>query len=158
MTDEHSTSTLQRTTLDALTVYAPDVPRKRFNAEHGHMWQWVPRGGPLVSLTVAVRKQTRLTSAAGVRGHLLWELKRHRDAMDLPSDAVMERDIPVHVAGARGIASAGFVDGVRSGIRLHNRVVVTTDGADLYVVHAAVGDTDAGRRLAEELTGGIAID
>lgn len=158
MTDDGTTpSALTRTTLDALTLDAPDAPRRRFDAEHGHMWQWVPQRGPLISMTVAVRTQTRLADPEGVRGHLLWELRRHREAMDIPADAVLDRALPVHVAGAMGIAAAGAVEGIRSGVRMHNRVVVTTDGADMYVVHVAAVGTDEGRRIADELTAGLAL-
>lgn len=77
--------------------------------------------------------------------------------MDTPADAELDEHLPVHVSGARGLAAAGSVDGIRSGIRLHNRVVVTTDGADMYVVHVAAAGTDEGRRAADELTSGLEL-
>ena len=122
---------------------------------YGEMWQWIGDGGRLISLVVAVRPSVQ-ESAEGARSRLLAETDRIgvplRDAADGRWPTPEWVDVPGAVA-----AFKGAVDGTREGVRLHNAVLAATDSVVTYLVHVAVTDTEAGRRLASSLLSSLRL-
>lgn len=137
--------------LPGISLRAPDDHPRVFAGAHGTLWQWLGDGiAPLISLTVATR-ETQIGTETGTRHHLNWEIDRLSGGFDAQAGGQYVQDAPVDVRGAWG-ASGSTVDGVRKGIRTHNRVVVASDGIFMHVVHVMVPDTDPGRKMADSLT------
>lgn len=142
--------------LPGILLRAPDDNPRSFAAAHGTLWQWLGDGiSPLISFTVATR-ETQIGTETGTRRHLNWEIDRLSEGFDAQVGGQFVQDTPIDVGGARG-ASGAIVDGVRKGIRTHNRVVVASDGEYMHVVHVMVPDTGPGRKMADGLTGEISL-
>lgn len=135
--------------LGALAVPAPLSPARTFDGLHGTLWQWVGDGQELISLAVSVREESRLASAWVVEGHLNWKLE------ELGATTPLETKVGA-VPGALASAS-GRVSALREGVPTHSGVVVATEGANLYVVHVMVVDSDAGWELVSRVVDGIRI-
>jgi len=129
-----------------IRLLAPSTGEQHTTGTHGEMWQWVGDGGDLISLIVAVRR-TRLGTSSGVRQHLTWEFDRLQRTFD--PDIAASRQGPEFrpIRGATAVA-IGTLTGVRSGIRIHNSVVVTTDRTWMHVIHIMTPDTNRGRSFA----------
>lgn len=146
---------LQRTETELFVVNAPQTPPRRFEGEHGTMWQWVGDGRELISWSVAAR-ETRLGTARGSHDHLVAEIDRLIDHADAGTHPREQGPIDLEIEGAAG-ASYAVIDEVREGIATHNRVAVATDRRRMFVFHAMVTDTDQGRALAEEVLSDIEL-
>lgn len=139
-----------------LSLRAPDGLPRVFPGAHGRLWQWLGDGNvPLISLTVATRG-TQIGTTIGVMRHLNWEVDRLSDTFEDQGDRPYIQEIAVNVSGARA-ASGAVIDGVRSGIRTHNRIVVASDESRMHVIHAMVPDTESGREFAYSLTVGMSL-
>jgi hypothetical protein len=133
----------------ALRLPVPAGEPKFIVGTHGQVLQWVGDGRTLIALTVTVRRQTRMTSPFALRNHLSWELDRLAERME----GELRREEPG--IDSESSTPVGTIDGHREGLDTHNRVLVSTDGQDMYIVHVMVTDTDAGRALAGEVLDGV---
>lgn len=141
--------------LGPIVLPAPHLSPRQVDGHHGHLWQWVGAGDPVLSLTVAVR-ESRMADPLGVVGRLGHEVARTRGLYDDPERAAVRRDVPVLVDG--GLASAAaYVDGARHGRAVRTVIVTTTDGRWLHLVQLGVRDTDAGGTLVDRLLDGISV-
>lgn len=141
--------------LGPMNLLAPNQAPRHIRGAHGDLWQWFGSGRELISLTVAVR-ETQIGNARGVRDHALWEAERLSQSMDRgPADPV-STSAPARVPGSVG-AAAAVVDGVYSGVSTHNRIVVTSDGQYMHVVHAMTTNTPRGRRRAAALVDDLTV-
>ena len=122
---------------------------------YGEMWQWIGKGNSLISLVVAVRPGAQ-ESVDGVRHRLLAESDRVSAPTQSPSDRERLRPESVDVPGAIA-AFKVQVDGTREGLQLHNAVLVASDSVATCLVHAAVTDTEDGRRLASSLLSSLQL-
>lgn len=141
--------------LGPMNLLAPSQSPRHVRGTHGDLWQWIGSGRELISLTVAVR-ETQIGNARGVRDHALWEAERLSRSMDHGSEDAVATSAPPRVPGSVGVAAA-VVNGVYSGISTHNRIVVTSDGQYMHVVHAMTTNTPQGRRRAAALVDDLAV-
>lgn len=124
---------------------------------YGELWQMLGDGRELVCITVST-KQTPMGTADGLRDHLDWEAQHQasgsrwvdprRVVPDLRSAEV------VHVPGAVHAAKVS-VRRVCQGIPVYSIFVGTSDGPWMHVVHLAMRDTDAGRRLGATISASV---
>lgn len=147
--DEVASVPIRAVGLGGVALAAPLGSPTYTRGTYGEMWQWIGNGNSLISLVVAARPGAQ-ESAGGVRYRLLAETDRISVPLRRPADGERPRPELVDVPGA--VAAFKMpVDGIREGVRLHNGVLVASDGAVTYLVHAAVTDTETGRRLASSL-------
>lgn len=141
--------------LGPVTLPAPDQPPRQLDGSHGHLWQWVGDGEPLLSLSVAVRETRLGRTAAGLAHHLTWETEQVRQRLDEGRTSQVE-PLPVEVPGAAD-ARAATVDGTRDGMDVRTGVVVCTHADLMHVIQVAARDGAAGRALAQEVALGIRV-
>lgn len=141
--------------LGGVALAVPFGPRIYTSGTYGEMWQWIGNGKSLISLVVAVRPGAQ-ESIDGVRHRLLAESDRIGAPLRRPSDGERPRPELVDVPGAVAAFKVP-VDGIREGVQLHNAVLVASDSAVTYLVHAAVTDTGAGRRLASSVLSSLQL-
>lgn len=138
MTDARPWPEAVEARLGPLTLPAPDLEPRQFEAAHGHLWQWVGAGEPLLSLSAGVRR-TQIGDARGVDGHLDWEVDQAVALLDPETATPAELEVRV-VPGARAAASA-VLGGRRDGMHVRTGLLVTTDGSYMHVVRVVA---DAG--------------
>lgn len=142
---------LQTVNVDSVQTRAPRSPCHHVTGSNGEMWQWYGDGRDLITRIVAVRRPC-MASATAVRHLLIAEMRRISDEFD---DAPTDTEVSVsHVRGSRAAFHATS-SGITSGIRLHNDVLMATDGSSLYLSRVVSPDTADGRGLAEAMNSNI---
>jgi hypothetical protein len=115
------------------------------------MWQWHGDGRDLITRIVAVRRPF-MASATAVRHLLIAEMRRISDEFD---DDSTDTEVSVsHVRGSRAAFHA-TTSGITNGTRLHNDVLMATDGSALYLSRVVSLDTADGRATAEAMNSNI---
>jgi hypothetical protein len=141
----------------ALDLLVPGRDTAVTTAAHGQLWQWIGTTDLWVAMTVVVRRNTSLTTPMNIRDRLTWQL----DQVEKDMDSVTERIEPQEIEAAIGAdgrpSCAGSLRGVRRGMAVLERVVVTTDGTDLYWVDMIVGDSAEGSALAQEVIDSVQV-
>ena len=142
--------------LGPVTLPAPPVAPRQIEAAHGHLWQWVGDGEPLLSLTVAVR-ETQMGDSTGVLYRLNTEIDLVRGLLDDPDGASVERNDLVFVQGSTAAPAGAAVDGMRDGMPVRIGIVVASDGVSMHVIQVSVAEGKEGRALAAHILDQIEI-
>lgn len=140
-----------------LTLDAPAPEGELTIGEFGHLWQWTGPDETLISLLVTVRRNSHLTTPMSIRNRLTWELDQIVEQQEESGARVEPADNVAPVGDFGRLASIGSVDGRRLGVSTHERVLVTTDGTDLFSVHVIAADTAAGRAVADRIVTSVEL-
>lgn len=146
---------MQTTEVDAVRIDAPASPCHHIVGTNGEMWQWYGDGHGLITSIVAVRRPC-MPSATAVRHLLNAEADRISNEFDYYQN---ESDANVSVAYVPGSRAAfqTTLSGPRSGIRLHDNILMASDGDSLYLSRVVVPDTSDGRDLATAMNSTVEI-
>lgn len=146
---------LTRTDIGPLSLLLPDLELHHVLASHGQLWQWTGDGKELYTLAVAVRR-TRLGTPTGVRHHLTAEVRQLRASLSTPTSEPTVQRVVVDVEGSYGAAAADLI-GEAHGAPVRHRVLVSTDGEHMHVLHLLVPDSDEGQRLADRIGSSVRL-
>lgn len=138
---------LHTVNIHSVQTSVPRSPCHHVTGSHGEMWQWYGDGRDLITRIIAVRRPY-MASATAVRHLLISEMRRISD--ELEDDPIDTEASLSHVRGSRAAFHATS-SGITSGIRLHNHVLMATDGYALYLSRVVSPDTADGRRVAEAM-------
>lgn len=145
----------QAVEIGSVRVHAPAGPYRHVQGTNGEMWQWIGDGRSMVTYILASRRQRQPTAAA-VRHLLNSQMARITEEYDSARPA-QTGDIHIsHVPGSRA-AFRSTSNGVRSGIQLHDSVLIASDAEGLYISHMVVPNTDVNRDLARAVTSSLEI-
>lgn len=155
MTANSNDGGLVRAELGAMRLLVPSGDPKALAGTHGQLWQWVGDGRTLIALTVTIRQDTQMTTPMRIHNHLTWELDQLAEQMTDVHDRV---EPPFGPDGApEGTWAVGSLAGTRKRLAAEARVLVTTDGEDLYIVQIVVTETPEGRALAGEVLSSVEL-
>lgn len=151
LADPSNMMDIQTVNIGSVQVSSPRSPCHHVTGSHGEMWQWYGDGRDLITRIVVVRRPC-MESATAVRHLLIAEMRRISDEFD--DDPT---DTEVSVSHARGAPAAfrATSSGITSGIRLHNDVLMATDGSSLYLSRVVSPDTADGKGLAKAMNSNI---
>lgn len=146
---------VQSTEVDAVRIDAPASPCHHIVGTNGEMWQWYGDGTGLITSIVAVRRQC--TPSATAVHHLL---NAEVDRISCEFDRYQNESGPnvsiAYVPGSRA-AFQTTLSGPRSGIQMHDNVLMASDGSSLYLSRIVVTDTSDGRDLAATMNSTVKI-
>lgn len=151
MADPPILMNLQTVNIDSVQTSAPRSPCHHVIGSHGEVWQWYGDGRDLITRIVAVRRPC-MPSATAVRHLLIAEMRRISDEFD---DDPTDTEVCVSQVHGSQAAFHATSSGITSGIRLHNDVLMATDGSSLYLSRVVSPDTADGRGLAEAMNSNI---